>query len=65
MLSEGGYDVGVVNPDHRDDRERDEIILTADTKTLQAFLRNHAKDSDLFTGPVKLEPIPNSSTEKK
>lgn len=48
--------VTVIDPDHRDDREKDELVLTADTKALQAFLRQHWDDTDLFTGIVKFEP---------
>jgi hypothetical protein len=57
--------ITVVDQEHREDREKDEIILTADTKALQAFLREHSNDSDLFTGPVKLEPIQREPAAKK
>jgi hypothetical protein len=53
----------IIDPAHRDDREKDEIVLTADTKALQAFLRRHANDPELFTGPVKLEPVQSVSNK--
>lgn len=42
--------VAVIDPEHRDDREKDELVLTAETKALQAFLRQHWNDPDLFAG---------------
>jgi len=45
----------VINPEHAGNRESDEFILTADTKALQAFVRQHRNDPDFFTGIVKLE----------
>lgn len=56
--------VAVVDPDNQDDREKDELVLTADTKTLQAFLRQHWDDTDLFTGIVMFEP-PRETAAKK
>jgi hypothetical protein len=40
--------VAIVDPEHRDDREQDELVLTADTKALQSFLRTHSKDEDFW-----------------
>jgi hypothetical protein len=57
----------IVNPAHRDDREKDEIILTADTKALQSFIRDHIKDDDFFTGEIVLKKQSSAATagEKK
>lgn len=38
----------IVDPEHRDDREQDELVLTADTKALQSFLRTHAKEEKFW-----------------
>lgn len=38
----------VVDPENRDDREQDELVLTADTKALQSFLRKHAKEEKFW-----------------
>lgn len=56
--------VAVVDPEHRDDREKDELVLTAETKALQKFLREHWSDADLFTGPVVFKAVPNGAIEK-
>jgi hypothetical protein len=42
----------IVDPEHRDDREQDELVLTADTKALQSFLRMHLKDEEFFAKPM-------------
>ena len=55
----------VVNPQHREDRDQDEFILTADTKALQAFVRQHRNDADFFTGTVKLERMQREASAKK
>ena len=55
----------IIDPEHREDRDKDEFILTADTKALQAFVRRHQSDSDLFTGPVKLRPMQPETAAKK
>jgi ribonuclease BN (tRNA processing enzyme) len=44
--------VVVIEPEHRDDREQDELVLTADTKALQSFLRTHLNDEGFFTKPT-------------
>ena len=44
--------MAVIDPDNRDDREKDELILTAETKALQKFLREHWNDADLFAGTM-------------
>ena len=38
----------VIDPENRDDREQDELVLTADTKALQSFLRTHAKEEGFW-----------------
>ncbi|HEY0550045.1 MAG TPA: hypothetical protein VGF13_10630 [Verrucomicrobiae bacterium] len=44
--------IAVIDPDHRDDRENDELVLTAETKALQKFLREHWNDADFFADTV-------------
>ena len=44
--------IALADPDQRDNRERDELVLTADTKALQNFLRTHAKDEDFWGKPL-------------
>jgi hypothetical protein len=45
----------VIDPEHRDNRDKDEFILTTDTKALQSFIRDHLKDEDFFTGEIVLK----------
>ena len=45
----------IVDPEHRDDRDKDEIVLTADTKALQKFVREHLNDEDFFVGDSVLK----------
>lgn len=40
--------VAIEDPDQRDDRGSDELVLTADPKALQSFLRTHAKDEEFW-----------------
>jgi hypothetical protein len=40
--------ITLINPEHRDDRDHDELVLTADTKALQNFVREHLKDEKFF-----------------
>ena len=40
--------LALVDPDQRDDRGSDELVLAADTKALQNFLRTHAKDEEFW-----------------
>jgi hypothetical protein len=47
--------VAVIDPDHRGDRDKDELVLTANTQTLQAFVKEHAKDKDFFVDPTTLQ----------
>jgi len=56
--------IAVIDPEHRDDREKDELVLTADTKALQKCLRENWSDPDLFGGPVVFKPVPDGSIEK-
>jgi hypothetical protein len=59
--------ISVVDPEHRDDRDRDERILTADTAALQKFVREHKADEDFFAGPIVLKRQSNAALagEKK
>src|ERR1051325_3539429 len=54
--------IAVVDPEHRDDREKDELVLTADTKALQKFLREHWDEAELFTDAMKFKAQSTSST---
>jgi len=38
----------VPDPEQRHNRDKDELVLSADTKALQKFLRAHLKDDDFF-----------------
>jgi len=40
--------IAIADPEHREDREKDELVLTADTKALQQFIREHLNDKDFF-----------------
>jgi hypothetical protein len=59
--------VAIVDLDHRDDRSRDELVLSADTKALQAFVRAHANDENFFSDATVLQRQSNavSATENK
>jgi hypothetical protein len=59
--------IAVVDPEHRDDRDKDELVLTADTKALQNFVHEHWKDEDFFTEPtvLKNESVAVIEKEKK
>lgn len=43
------------DPEHRDKREHDELILTADTEALQDFLRRHWDERGFFDDPITFE----------
>jgi hypothetical protein len=45
----------VVDPEHRDDRDSDDLVLTADTRALQGFIRQHLKNNELFAEPKTLK----------
>jgi hypothetical protein len=55
------------NPERRNERDKDELVLTADTKALQKFVREHMNDEDFFTDPVVLKNESSAVTanEKK
>jgi hypothetical protein len=56
----------IPNPEHRGDRDQDELVLTADTAALQKFIREHRDQDDLFVEPIKLQRHSNAaSTAKK
>ena len=40
--------LAVADPEHRSDRGHDELVLTADTKALQSFVRTHAKEENFW-----------------
>lgn len=44
--------VAVIDPEHREDRDKDELVLTASTKSLQAFVRQHAAEENFFAEPT-------------
>ena len=57
--------VAIIDPENRDDREKDELVLIADTKALQTFLGQHWNDSDLFAGTVAFESKRDQTAAKK
>ena len=44
--------ITVADPEYRTDRGHDELVLTADTKALQSFLRTHAKEEKFWGKPL-------------
>ena len=40
--------IAIPDAEHRHNREKDELVLSADTKSLQKFLREHLKDDEIF-----------------
>ncbi|HTD65390.1 MAG TPA: hypothetical protein VK846_02525 [Candidatus Limnocylindria bacterium] len=47
--------IRVADKDHPNDRDEDELVLTADTKALQSFVREHVNDEDFFMGQTVLK----------
>jgi hypothetical protein len=47
--------IAVVDPEHRDNRDKDELVLTADTKALQKFVHEHMNDKDFFADATVLK----------
>jgi len=47
--------IAIVDPEHRDDRDKDELVLTADTKALQKFVGEHLTDDGFFDKPTVLK----------
>lgn len=43
------------DPEHRDDRDKDDLVLTAETEALQNFLRRHWDEDDFYADPIKLK----------
>ena len=43
--------IAVEDPDAPDNREKDELVLTAETKALQKFLVSHKNDAGFFESP--------------
>lgn len=46
--------IRVHDPEHPEDPEKGEFVLTAETKALQKFLRRHLSDEELFGDPTSL-----------
>lgn len=40
----------LTDPDHPEDRDKDELVLTARTPELQKFIMDHRQDADFFNG---------------
>jgi hypothetical protein len=57
--------VAVVNPEHRNEHDQDDLVLTATTEALQKFLREHWNDKELFNGPTVLKPDGDAIFENK
>jgi hypothetical protein len=49
--------VAVTDRENPNDREKDELVLTAETKALQRFLRAHFHEEDFFVDPTKFKPM--------
>jgi hypothetical protein len=47
--------IRVSDPEHRDDRNKDELVITADTKALQKLVREHMNEEDFFAGDSVLK----------
>ena len=59
--------IAVADPEHRDNRDKDELVLTADTKALQKFVREHLNDEGFFDEPMVLrnESVAVTTNEKR
>lgn len=55
----------VPDPEHRDDRSKDERVLTAGTAALQKFVRAHLDDTDFFTGEIVLKKVAAAAGKAK
>ncbi|MBI1842574.1 MAG: hypothetical protein HYR88_17180 [Verrucomicrobia bacterium] len=55
--------IAVADPDAPDNRERDELVITAETKAVQRFLLRHQHEKELFTDADILKRVETS--EKK
>lgn len=47
--------VAVMDPESRSDRQKDELVLTAPTKALQAFLRQHRAEPEVWGKVMELK----------
>lgn len=45
----------LTDPEHPEDRQKDDYVLTAETKQLQKFVREHLKDEKFFVDPTTFE----------
>lgn len=52
------------DPEHPEDREKDEFILTADTQALQSFLRKHLDEEKLFVEPDTFNKVGEKAAAK-
>lgn len=57
--------VTVIDPEHRDDRDKDELVLTAETAALQRFVREHSADESFFVEPVALKRQSNAALARE
>jgi len=47
--------IALVSTEHRENREKDELVLSADTKALQKFILAHKDDKEFFVEPVTMK----------
>ena len=52
--------VAVSDLEHPEDRDKDELVLTAETKTLQSFVRQHARDENFFAESTPMQRQSNA-----
>jgi hypothetical protein len=57
--------IAIADPDSPDDREQDELVLTAETQALQKFLKQHWNEPKLFSEPIVLKPAASGTAAKK
>ena len=48
--------IKIADPEHPNDRDKDEVVLTATTRNLQSFLRQHLAEAELFGDVTVLKP---------
>ncbi len=56
--------VKITDPEHPDDREKDEFVLTADTAALQTFIKTHLDEAKLFVDPDTLTKVTEKASAK-
>lgn len=57
--------IKIADPEYPENRDKDEIILTAETAALQNFLREHLGDEKLFTDPTVLKRYSDGADTKQ